>query len=95
MSPNYQMIMERHPNQTEWLLARFLAVKLSLYCMENYPGGQVPHVFQKRKEKKNNKKLHVDYDLLAQSCMIKQQMEEHGEIDVRMVYTLWYSVSHA
>ena len=51
MIPNYQMIVERYPNRTQWLAVRFLDVKSSLYLSRNQPGGQAPHVFQKKKEK--------------------------------------------
>ena len=45
---------------------------------------------QNKKRKKKKENMHLDYHLLARCYMIKQHMEEHGEIDVRMVYTLWY-----
>ena len=35
MTLNYQMIMERYPNYTEWLAVRFPAVRLSLYLKKN------------------------------------------------------------
>ena len=34
MTLNYRMIVARYPNQTKWLVVRFLAVKSSLYLMD-------------------------------------------------------------
>ena len=46
MTLNYSMIVERHPNGTEWLAVWFPAVKSSLYLTENQPDGQAPLVFE-------------------------------------------------
>ena len=35
IKPEDQMIVESYPNQIEWLVIRVMAVKLSLYLMEN------------------------------------------------------------
>ena len=32
---NYQMVVERYPNHTEWLAVGFPAAKLSLYLTKN------------------------------------------------------------
>ena len=37
MTLKYQMIMEKYPNQTEWLVVRFPVVKSSLYLTETSP----------------------------------------------------------
>jgi len=45
MTPNYWMIVEKYPNQTEWLAVRFPAAKSSLYL-----SGKISQEFPKNEE---------------------------------------------